>query len=38
MKLADDIDFEYIADNTNGFVGADMAQLCTEAAMLCIRE
>ncbi|KAH0576258.1 Cell division protein 48 [Spironucleus salmonicida] len=38
MRLAEDIDFEYLADNTNGFVGADIAQLCTEAAMLCIRE
>ena len=25
MKLAADIDFEYLAENTNGFVGADMA-------------
>merc|ERR1712070_948306 len=27
-----------IASNTHGFVGADLAQLCTEAALTCIRE
>ena len=38
MKLDDSVDPEYIAKQTHGFVGADMAQLCTEAAMQCIRE
>merc|ERR1712023_98576 len=38
MKLDDDVDPELIAKETNGFVGADMAALCTEAAMQCIRE
>jgi len=38
MKLDDDVDLEVIADSTHGFVGADLASLCTEAAMLCIRE
>lgn len=38
MKLAEDVDPEYIARETHGFVGADMAALCTEAAMQCIRE
>ncbi|KAL7694902.1 Transitional endoplasmic reticulum ATPase [Lotmaria passim] len=38
MKLADDIDLEKIAKDSHGFVGADLAQLCTEAAMQCIRE
>jgi transitional endoplasmic reticulum ATPase len=38
MKLADDVDPESIAKQTHGFVGADMAALCTEAAMQCIRE
>jgi len=38
MKLADDVDLEAIADATHGFVGADLAQLCTEAALNCIRE
>lgn len=32
------MDPEAIAKQTHGFVGADMAQLCTEAAMQCIRE
>jgi len=38
MKLADDVELEAIADSTHGFVGADLAQLCTEAALNCIRE
>jgi len=38
MKLDEDVDPEQIAKETHGFVGADMAQLCTEAAMQCIRE
>lgn len=38
MKLDEDVDPEYIAKQTHGFVGADMAALCTEAAMQCIRE
>jgi len=38
MKLSDEIDLEAIADATHGFVGADLAQLCAEAAMNCIRE
>jgi transitional endoplasmic reticulum ATPase len=38
MKLAEDVDLEAIADATHGFVGADLAQLCTEAALNCIRE
>eukprot|EP01006_Ploeotia_vitrea_P041198 TRINITY_DN66494_c6_g1_i1.p1 TRINITY_DN66494_c6_g1~~TRINITY_DN66494_c6_g1_i1.p1 ORF type:complete len:863 (-),score=541.18 TRINITY_DN66494_c6_g1_i1:65-2584(-) len=38
MKLADDVDLEALASQTHGFVGADMAQLCTEAALTCIRE
>jgi transitional endoplasmic reticulum ATPase len=38
MKLDDDVDPESIARETHGFVGADMAALCTEAAMQCIRE
>jgi len=37
MKLADDVDLEVIAHDTHGYVGADLASLCTEAAMLCIR-
>ena len=38
MKLDDDVEPEVIAKETHGFVGADMAALCTEAAMQCIRE
>ena len=38
MKLDDSVDPEAIARDTHGFVGADMAALCTEAALQCIRE
>merc|ERR1712203_1321949 len=38
MKLNADVKLEDIAGNTHGFVGADLAQLCTEAALQCIRE
>ena len=38
MKLADDVDLEQVARETHGFVGADLAALCTEAALQCIRE
>lgn len=32
------VDLEKIAHDTHGFVGADLAALCTEAALQCIRE
>jgi transitional endoplasmic reticulum ATPase len=38
MLLSNDIDLEEICRETYGFVGADIAQLCTEAAMECVRE
>ncbi|KAL7719043.1 Spastin [Entamoeba marina] len=38
MKIADDVDLVAVSKEIHGFVGADIAQLCTEAAMLCIRE
>lgn len=38
MKKGDDVDLKYISAQTHGFVGADLQQLCTEAAMNCIRE
>lgn len=38
MRLADDVDLEEVCKETYGFVGADLAQLCTEAAMHCIKE
>ncbi len=37
MPLADDVDLEYLADVTHGFVGADLAVLCKEAAMKTLR-
>jgi transitional endoplasmic reticulum ATPase len=33
MPLAEDVDLEKISDKTHGFVGADLAALCREAAM-----
>jgi len=33
MKLADNINFDEIIQDTQGFTGADLAQLCHEAAM-----
>eukprot|EP00824_Muranothrix_gubernata_P010672 TRINITY_DN23771_c0_g3_i1.p1 TRINITY_DN23771_c0_g3~~TRINITY_DN23771_c0_g3_i1.p1 ORF type:complete len:816 (+),score=243.18 TRINITY_DN23771_c0_g3_i1:201-2450(+) len=38
MKLADDVDLEQIAKETHGYVGSDVASLCTEGALQCIRE
>jgi transitional endoplasmic reticulum ATPase len=38
MKLAPDVQLQHLAANTHGYVGADLAQLCTEAALTCIRE
>jgi len=38
MKLSPDVDLTAISKETHGFVGADIAQLCTEAALQCIRE
>lgn len=38
MKLADDVDLETIAAETHGYVGSDLASLCSEAAMQQIRE
>lgn len=38
MKLADDVDLEKVAEQIHGFVGADIAQLTSEAALACIRE
>jgi len=37
MKLADDVDLVQIAAETHGHVGADLAALCTEAALQQIR-
>merc|ERR1719443_1011594 len=38
MKLHEEVDLEKVADGTHGYVGADLAQLCTEAALNRIRE
>jgi transitional endoplasmic reticulum ATPase len=38
MKLAKDCDLEQIAKDTHGYVGADLSQLCMEAAFQAIRE
>merc|ERR1712037_63558 len=38
MKLHDDLDLEQVAAETHGHVGADLAALCSEAAIQQIRE
>jgi transitional endoplasmic reticulum ATPase len=38
MKLADDVDLVQIGNETHGYVGADLASLCSEAALQQIRE
>jgi len=38
MKLGDDVDLEAVAAETHGHVGADLAALCSEAAIQQIRE
>ena len=38
MKLTEDVDLSEISKATHGYVGADLAALCTEAALQCIRE
>jgi len=37
MPLAKDVDLDKLADATHGFVGADLAALCREAAMNALR-
>lgn len=38
MRLANDVDLEKVAAETHGCVGADIASLCTDAALQQIRE
>jgi transitional endoplasmic reticulum ATPase len=38
MPLNADVDLERISSITHGFVGADLAALCREAAMACLRD
>ena len=37
MPLAEDVDLEWLASKTHGFVGADLEYLCKEAAMKTLR-
>jgi transitional endoplasmic reticulum ATPase len=37
MRLGKDVDLELMARGTHGYVGADLQQLCMEAALECIR-
>jgi transitional endoplasmic reticulum ATPase len=37
MPLADDVDLDELANNTHGFVGADLASLAKESAMIALR-
>jgi len=37
MPLAGDVDLEHLAEITHGYVGADIAALCTEAGMATLR-
>lgn len=37
MRLGKDVDLQILARGTHGFVGADLQQLCMEAALECIR-
>ena len=38
MRLGQDVDLHILARGSHGFVGADLQQLCMEAALQCIRE
>eukprot|EP00578_Thalassiosira_sp_NH16_P014836 CAMPEP_0181126966 /NCGR_PEP_ID=MMETSP1071-20121207/27930_1 /TAXON_ID=35127 /ORGANISM="Thalassiosira sp., Strain NH16" /LENGTH=935 /DNA_ID=CAMNT_0023212641 /DNA_START=50 /DNA_END=2857 /DNA_ORIENTATION=+ len=38
MRLGRDVDLEILARGSHGFVGADLQQLCMEAALQCIRD
>merc|ERR1711990_593514 len=38
MKLDEDVDLEKVSKSTHGYVGADLAACCNEAALQCIRE
>ena len=38
MKLGPDVDLAGVAKDSHGFVGSDLAALCSEAALQCIRE
>ncbi len=38
LKLADDIDVEHLAQQTPGFSGADISNICNEAALIAARD
>jgi len=38
LRVSGDVNIKDLALRTQGYVGADLAQVCTEAAMHCIRE
>jgi proteasome regulatory subunit len=38
MNLADEVAFEELAADTDGFTGAELASLCTEAGMFAVRD
>merc|ERR1712086_542713 len=38
MKLSEDVELAAVAKDTHGFVGSDLAALCSESALQCIRE
>jgi len=38
MSLSSEVDLESVAQDTQGYCGADLAQLAFEAGMLCVRE
>ncbi|GLU19080.1 hypothetical protein SLE2022_353470 [Rubroshorea leprosula] len=38
MRITEDVCLERVAKETHGYVGADLASLCTEAALQCVRE
>ncbi len=38
LLLAEDVDFQHLAELTRGFVGADLLALCQEAALLALRD
>jgi transitional endoplasmic reticulum ATPase len=38
MPLADDVDLDYLAKNTQKYVGADIEAVCREAVMLTLRD
>jgi transitional endoplasmic reticulum ATPase len=38
MKLANDVDLKQISEKTDGYVGADLASLCSDAVLQQINE